>query len=296
MQLHYGVDFVDENLGWAASYACISHTTDGGDTWITQLSGISEYATDVDFADASNGWVVGATNNSTYGWIRRTTDGGLHWLMELEGVSNVQRLRRVRFVDAHHGWAVGAGGTIVCYHEPEPSVHVVTPNGGETWTEGEQRDVTWTSVNIGDWVSVEWNRNFPSGAWDMIDDQTENTGSLLWDVIGPATATARLRVTSLAHPEISDVSDTNFTIIVPVPPPVPDSVVVLADSLPHIMLYWAPIDSPLGLTYKVYMDTIIGGTFDSLLGATTDTVFVDSNAALLPDRHRFYVVRSGTTP
>ena len=56
----FGVDFADEQNGWAVGYyGKILHTADGGKTWTDQANGAKKVLSDVDFVDANTGWVVG---------------------------------------------------------------------------------------------------------------------------------------------------------------------------------------------------------------------------------------------
>lgn len=81
-------------------------TTDGGLTWseTSIISSASIY--DLDFLDASSGYVVG---NS--GIIKATTDGGQTW--EDQTSNTTQELKSVQFVNPNLGFAVGKSGTIL---------------------------------------------------------------------------------------------------------------------------------------------------------------------------------------
>ena len=98
----------------------------------------------VHFIDQNNGWIVGE-----YGNIRHTSDGGKTWdaqhesLLDAIGRKRWQGMRdvmnfgaffRVRFLDATHGYVVGAGGAIAA-----------TDDGGKKWRwiarEGDKQDV-----------------------------------------------------------------------------------------------------------------------------------------------------------
>jgi photosystem II stability/assembly factor-like uncharacterized protein len=80
--------FLDNNEGWAIVYGgeiiadrrdVIYHTTNGGETWTTQLDTHDSTGglEGIDFADQLNGLAVG-----NLGAIYRTTDGGGHWIRE----------------------------------------------------------------------------------------------------------------------------------------------------------------------------------------------------------------------
>jgi len=92
------VSFTDENIGTVVGYHpgpsiegeefldnVILRTTDGGENWISQTSGTSQYLRAVSFIDVYNGIIV---CQSEYGFsesiILRTTDGGVSFVEENE--------------------------------------------------------------------------------------------------------------------------------------------------------------------------------------------------------------------
>lgn len=153
------VHFADASYGWAAgAEGAIIATRDGGLTWTVQKGGSSQTITDIRFADHLRGFAVDLGGAA---WI--TGDGGQQWksshlpsssqaLLALDLVGSqgcravgaaglllstdnngaswntdsadsTAQLRGVDFVDAAHGWVVGAGGTILCF-DKRASVHV----------------------------------------------------------------------------------------------------------------------------------------------------------------------------
>jgi len=103
--------------GWAVGdHGTVLHTSNGGDTWISQPAGTVLQRPGVCFVNASNGWAVGKA-----GAIQHTSNGGSTWSSENSGTT--ADLFGVSFVDGHNGWAVGSGGAIL---------H--TSNGGSTWS------------------------------------------------------------------------------------------------------------------------------------------------------------------
>jgi hypothetical protein len=94
----------------------------------------------------------------------------------------------------------GNGGTIT----------VTSPNGGEIWSIGTTRTITWTSAgvtgNVRLWLSRDGGQNY------TLIGQTANTGSFQWTVTGPASAQCRIAVQSVNDNTIVDVSNTLFTI------------------------------------------------------------------------------------
>ena len=155
----FAVSFADQNHGWACGdESTWLWTNNGGETWnvermeVSQV-GLSEETSlavpdliyySVHFIDQKNGWIVGE-----YGNIRHTADGGKTWDaqheslldamvekggMGMKDVMNFGAFFRVRFVDAMHGYVVGAGGAIA-----------TTDDGGKKWRwisrEGDKPDV-----------------------------------------------------------------------------------------------------------------------------------------------------------
>lgn len=91
------------------------------------------------------------------------------------------------------------------------TIHVTSPNGGETWHCGQDAPVTWTSSNIDGTLMMEMSRNGGQD-WALVATNVSNTGSLNWPVGYPASAECRIRLKSMNHPTISDASDSDFAI------------------------------------------------------------------------------------
>ena len=87
-------------------YGTILRTTDGGDNWVSQTSGTTEWLLGVSFTDANYGTAVGWS-----GTILRTTDGGDNWVSQISGTTGL--LYGVSFNDANNGTAVGEYGKIL---------------------------------------------------------------------------------------------------------------------------------------------------------------------------------------
>jgi photosystem II stability/assembly factor-like uncharacterized protein len=121
------VVFVDRLNGWVAGDAALK-TADGGKSWTHQGPG----GADIDFVDATTGWIVAGPFKGSGEFVYRTIDGGATWatqryLLEYE---HEYGLQAVDFVGAQHGWAVGQEGRVL---------H--TADGGATWA--VQGSGTW---------------------------------------------------------------------------------------------------------------------------------------------------------
>jgi hypothetical protein len=92
-----------------------------------------------------------------------------------------------------------------------PELALLAPNGGESLTIGYNDSIRWTSSNLPGNVKIEYTTAYPSGAWQVIAF-APNTGVYVWTVTEPSTSTARVRVSSVFLPLLSDESDSSFTI------------------------------------------------------------------------------------
>lgn len=121
-------DFVDSLNGWFGSSAgTILHTTDGGNNWEIQHTGINDlYCESIDFIDHQEGWATGREDFG-YAYILHTTDGGRNWMVQLVYMSLT--LSIVTFKDHRHGW-VGTGSGDIYY----------TIDGGANWELGYTGD------------------------------------------------------------------------------------------------------------------------------------------------------------
>jgi subtilisin family serine protease len=98
-----------------------------------------------------------------------------------------------------------------------PALTLTSPNGGQTQVMNSNETITWTSANVSGGVKIEYcsNHDSPNPAWIPIYLNTGNDGSALWTVQGPPTTQARVRISSVSDPNVTDVSNANFTIVAP---------------------------------------------------------------------------------
>ncbi|XXF76222.1 lamin tail domain-containing protein [Myxococcaceae bacterium GXIMD 01537] len=94
--------------------------------------------------------------------------------------------------------------------EATASVTVGSPNGGESWTGGSSRTITWTASGVTN-VKLEYTLN--GTTWTTLSSSTSAaSGSYAWTVPGSATTTALVRVSDASNSAVVDTSDAAFTI------------------------------------------------------------------------------------
>ncbi|XXF80125.1 polysaccharide deacetylase family protein [Myxococcaceae bacterium GXIMD 01537] len=99
---------------------------------------------------------------------------------------------------------------------PTPAtLHVVTPNGGESLTTGSTYDIRWDTT--GPWSTVGLAYSTDLGTtWTTLVTGAPNTGRYTWTVPTTTTTQGLVRVSSTSDPFVSDTSDAAFSIV---PPP-----------------------------------------------------------------------------
>ncbi len=231
-------------------------SSDGGATWLANFP-VSDIA-----SDPSGSTWLGDYCGTTF-----RTDGFYSVWVDMRNDAG----------DAYAAWWTDVPVTIA----------VTSPNGGETWDVGQTHDITWTSEGLTGTVSIRVNRSFPAGPWENIVSGTANDGVHPWLVTAPATPAARILIFSDADHSVRDSSDSNFAISDLSPPEV-----VVYRSGNDAELHWSSIGAPY---YHVYSDTDPVGTYAFLEGSTSDSTFLDVDAAT-DETMKFYQVRSSTQP
>jgi hypothetical protein len=94
-----------------------------------------------------------------------------------------------------------------------PYITLLRPNGGEVFPIGLYRNIHWSRQNPGD-NTVDIDYSTDNGTtWTRIATQAQDTGWYLWNVPGPATTTAKVRIRYHETPSVTDMSEAVFTIL-----------------------------------------------------------------------------------
>jgi photosystem II stability/assembly factor-like uncharacterized protein len=123
----------DKNIWLVGNYGVIFHSSDAGETWNPQKSGVGSLLIDGVFLNAKAGWVAG-----TSGVILHTADGGETWIKQKTNTD--KHLFGICFLNEKLGWAVGEMGLIIN-----------TQDGGTTWTvQGQEQDKNLNNIAFAD--------------------------------------------------------------------------------------------------------------------------------------------------
>ncbi|HSN77405.1 MAG TPA: YCF48-related protein, partial [Anaerolineae bacterium] len=141
------VEAIDDLRAWALSDTFLQRTVDGGLAWTTiNLPGIRQ-ARDIDFVDATRGWMTAQTDQIVSGCpdyeeqILRTLDGGQTWTPLLPSSSPWRcqaELGQVVFVDAQRGWVTGR------------NLLLRTTDGGLSWSAVDTTAARSTAIDFVD--------------------------------------------------------------------------------------------------------------------------------------------------
>lgn len=106
---------------------------------------------------------------------------------------------------------------------PQPlNISLISPNGGENWTAGTKRNMTWSASGGAAplRISLEYSTTGRGGPWNLIAAGLANNGTYQWAVPNASSADCFVRLTandSDSPPaSASDVGDNAFTISVPI--------------------------------------------------------------------------------
>ncbi|MBL8006913.1 MAG: T9SS type A sorting domain-containing protein, partial [Ignavibacteria bacterium] len=131
------------------------NTTNSGDSWINQSSGLNKTLNKVQFIDSKTGWILAGDT----GVILRTTNGGVSWLRSFIGYQF--GLITFYFSDKNTGWAVGGGignmGLLYKTADGGVSWNTIYQNSGYLrsvyfadnntgWTTGSRFDYNWGTI------------------------------------------------------------------------------------------------------------------------------------------------------
>ncbi len=90
------------------------------------------------------------------------------------------------------------------------TLSLVSPNGGESWKVGEQRNILWNSTGSLSSIRIEYSTD--AGAWQEITASTENNSRFDWTVPQVNSSNVMVRISDAADGTPADTSDVSFSI------------------------------------------------------------------------------------
>jgi hypothetical protein len=205
-------------------------TSDGTVSSETNVSQSAASSTDAALAvDRSNG-------NIYVAWVE---NGDIYFNMYDGSWSGPQNLTSSAAPSGMPSLAVDPSGTVHLVYQEEsggnyeifyaavsagpaqPSIRVLSPNGGETWAPGSSHEITWTTRGTQTAnVRIELSTNGGASYADVVAS-TPNDGTHSWTVPNSLSTTCLVRITDAGNAGLTDTSDSYFSIGTPPPPPPP---------------------------------------------------------------------------
>ena len=106
---------------------------------------------------------------------------------------------------------------IVVFDYHEPSLTLVSPDGGESWQAGSPHAITWKSTGTIANVKLEYSTN-DGAAWTTIAASTPNDLNYAWTLPSVGALSCLVRVSDASNAAVNDTSDAPFSISLPLGP------------------------------------------------------------------------------
>ena len=162
----------------------LEYSTNGGSSWTTITGSISA-------STGSYSWTVPSSVSANY--FIRITDASNSALNDMSDAAFTITLPTV------------------------PTLSLVYPNGGESWIAGSSHTITWSSADVAN-VKLEYSTNGGSSWTTITGSASANTSAYSWTVPSSASVNCFVRISDASNSALNDMSDTAFTITLPVAP------------------------------------------------------------------------------
>ena len=172
-------------------------------------------------------WV--ATGTGTYVTIEYSIDAGSNWTTITTSAlassgsytwtipNNPSSQCLVRVKDNLTPCMADVSNNLFTIVAPTPVITVTSPNTAVQWYVGSTYNIQWTSSYVTNpFVGIDYSIDGGS-TWLVIVNSTNNTGSYSWNIPNNPSTQCRVRVRDASQPSTFDISNINFTILVPVP-------------------------------------------------------------------------------
>jgi hypothetical protein len=200
-------DISDANFSITGGTITVT-SPNGGETWVegttdtikwTSSNYTGNVTIEINRSYPTGSWAALATNVANNGVYPRNVPTGASTTTRVR-VRGASRSDIYDISDAN--FTVTAGSLTLTY-----------PNGGETWVEGTQDSIKWTSSLYSGNVTIEINRAYPTGSWAALATNVPNAGFYPRNVPTGQSTSTRIRVRAASRSDISDVSNSNFSVV-----------------------------------------------------------------------------------
>jgi hypothetical protein len=93
---------------------------------------------------------------------------------------------------------------------------LTSPNGGEVWNVNSAQNITWNTNSLFGPVFIEISTD-NGVTYNNVVTSTSNTGTYPWTLPMTPSTQAKVRISNVSNPALSDVSNSVFTIQIPTP-------------------------------------------------------------------------------
>jgi photosystem II stability/assembly factor-like uncharacterized protein len=204
---------LDNALGFATAWGSggVTKTVDFGLSWSSVASTSSTWGVDI-AKDDPNVVMYGVYGGAT---SYLSSNAGTSFSTSPLTGSNYAILAydRGTFLAQQSGGIYKYNFTYTVPTSSQQALTLISPNGGENWSYGTTRTITWASTNILN-VKIEY-KTSPTASWQTIVASTPGpTGSYSWQIPNTPTTQARVRISDAGDGSPVDSSDNPFTISV----------------------------------------------------------------------------------
>jgi len=208
-----GSSSLDNTVGYATAWGSggVMKTVDQGLSWSSVASTSSTWGVDI-AKDDPNVVMYGVYGGATS--YVSSTAGASFFTSSLTG-SNYAILAydRATFFAQQSGGIYKYAFTYTVPTSSQQALTLTAPNGGENWSYGTVRNITWSATNIPR-VKIEF-KSAPTASWQTIVASTSGgAGTYAWTIPNAPTTQARVRISDASDANPIDSSDHPFTISV----------------------------------------------------------------------------------
>ena len=196
------------------------NSPNGGESWIQgekyqiQWTSVNVAKVKIEYTlNDGTGWTTigdNLDNTGFYDWVvptnlsLPTTTGGFIG-------SELCKIRVSEYDAANPAIAGAFGESANVFSIYKKFIRVVTPNGGEQWKENTANRIEWISKGVNN-VMLEYTLD-NGQTWTTIIASTPSTGAYYWITPATASSLAKIRITDVIDPTVTDETDSFFSLI-----------------------------------------------------------------------------------